>query len=91
MDCPVTVKIRKGWDSGSVNAPAFALMAEQAGAAAVTVHGRTRAQMYGGTADWDIIRKVRQTVSIPVIANGDVLRAEEAKMLLRLNGALALQ
>ena len=90
VDCPVTVKIRKGWDGGSVNAPAFALMAERAGASAVTVHGRTRVQMYGGTADWDIIREVRQTVSIPVIANGDVFQAEDAQRILRVTGADAV-
>ncbi|MGE4353293.1 MAG: tRNA dihydrouridine synthase DusB [Oscillospiraceae bacterium] len=84
---PVTVKFRKGWDKGNVNAVAFANMAESAGAAAVAVHGRTRAQMYSGVADWDIIRDVKRTVSIPVIANGDVFEPEDAEHILRYTGA----
>lgn len=79
---PVTVKFRKGWDETSINAVEFAKMAESAGAAAVTVHGRTRAQMYEGNADWDIIRKVKDSVKIPVIGNGDVVSPESAKRLL---------
>lgn len=75
---PVTVKTRKGWDKGSVNAVEFAQAVEQAGAAAVAIHGRTRTMLYSGTADWDIIAGVRSAVSIPVAANGDIDSAEAA-------------
>ena len=84
---PVTVKIRKGWDKGSANAVEFAKMAEESGAKAVCVHGRTRSQMYSGAADWDIIAAVKGAVRIPVIANGDVFSSEDVIRILRYTGA----
>ena len=86
VNVPVTVKFRKGFDGGSVNAVEFAKVIEQAGASAIAVHGRTRAQMYSGRADWDIIRDVKREVSIPVIANGDIFSAHDAEHILRYTG-----
>lgn len=85
--CPVTVKFRLGWDKGSINCVEFAKAMEAAGVAAVAVHGRTRNQMYAGTADWDWIREVKKAVEIPVIANGDVFRPEDAPRILNYTGA----
>lgn len=90
IDVPVTVKFRKGWDEKSVNCVEFSRMAEQAGAAAIAVHGRTRAQQYSGNADWDAIAAVKRSVSIPVIANGDVAVPEDAVRILQHTGADAV-
>ena len=86
-NCPVTVKMRLGWDKGSINCVEFAKAMEQAGVAAVAVHGRTRTQMYAGTANWDWIREVKKELHIPVIANGDVFEAKDAVRILSYTGA----
>ena len=85
-DIPVTVKIRKGWDDDNVNAVEVAKICESAGAAAITVHGRTRQQYYKPPVDYDIIKAVRESVSVPVIANGDIDSAERAKKVMDITG-----
>ncbi|MBQ8851047.1 MAG: tRNA dihydrouridine synthase DusB [Oscillibacter sp.] len=87
VQVPVTAKFRRGWDMGSCNCVEFAQTLEQAGISAVAVHGRTRAQMYGGTADWTCIRAVKEAVHVPVIANGDVWKPEDAARILQHTGA----
>ena len=87
VDVPVTVKCRLGWDKGSINVLDFAKRMEDSGAAMVTIHARTRAMLYSGTADWDMIRKVKEQLSIPVIANGDITDGEAALRCLKRTGA----
>lgn len=87
---PVTVKFRKGWDEDSINAVEFAKMAEASGAQAITIHGRTRAQYYSGTADWDIIEEIKNTVKIPVIGNGDIVTIEDAINIRKKTGCDAI-
>lgn len=87
VDVPVTVKTRLGWDRGSINVVQMAKVLQDNGAAAIAVHGRTKSMLYSGRADWDTIREVKQAVSIPVIANGDVFDAPEALACLARTGA----
>lgn len=90
VDIPVTAKIRKGWDDNSVNAIELAKILEKNGAAAIAVHGRTRMQMYSGTVDYDIIRRVKEAVSIPVIGNGDITDVQSAAIMLEKTGCDAI-
>lgn len=78
---PVTVKIRSGWDNDSINAPIVAKICEEAGASAITIHGRTRSQGYSGTVNYDIIKQVKEAVSIPIIGNGDIVDIESARKM----------
>lgn len=90
VDVPVTLKMRLGWDEDALNAPQLARRAEQAGVKMVTVHGRTRCQFYQGKADWRAIARVKQAVSIPVVANGDVATPQQAAVILEQSGADAV-
>ncbi len=90
VDIPVTLKMRLGWDQNSINAPHIAKRAEETGVQLITIHGRTRMQFYEGRADWDAIRSVRDVISVPLIANGDVETAEDAQEILRRSGADAV-
>ena len=87
---PVIVKMRKGWDAESVNAPQLAVILAGAGAKAIAIHGRTRDQFYSGKADWEIIRRVKESVPVPVIGNGDIRGAEDAKRMLDETGCDAV-
>lgn len=87
VSVPVTVKMRLGWDETSINAPKLAKMAQDVGVQMVTVHGRTRNQLYNGTADWNAVRDVRESMSLPLIVNGDILTPEDAKRAMDISGA----
>lgn len=81
VDIPITVKMRKGYNAEDANAPQLAKLCQEEGASAITIHGRTKAQLYQPGADWDIIKQVKQAVSIPVIGNGDVMSAQDAAQM----------
>ena len=87
---PITVKFRKGWNSDNINAVEFAKMAEDSGAKAVTIHGRTREQMYSGNADWEIIAEIKSKLNIPVIGNGDIVDVISAQKMLEVTGCDAI-
>ncbi len=90
VSVPVTLKMRLGWDDSALNAPVLARRAEEAGVRMITVHGRTRCQFYQGQADWRAIARVKSAVSVPVVANGDIRTAEDARQALELSGADAV-
>ena len=90
VSVPVTLKMRLGWDRSSMNAPELARCAEEAGVRMITVHGRTRAQMYDGDADWHAVRAVREATGVPLIVNGDITSAESAREALAASGADAV-
>ena len=90
VSCPVTVKIRSGWDQNSINAVEVARVCEENGASAICIHGRTRSQGYSGKADWEIIKEVKENVSIPVIGNGDVVDVQSAQKMFLETGVDAI-
>ena len=90
VSIPVTVKFRKGWDNDNIVAVDMAKIAEDAGASAITIHGRTRSEFYSGTADWNIIKSVKENVNIPVIGNGDIKNVDDAKRIFELTGVDAI-
>ena len=90
IDVPITVKIRSGWDTNSINAPTIAKICEEAGCSAITIHGRTRSQGYSGSVDLDVIKKVVESVNIPVIGNGDINSIESAKKMFEYTGCNAI-